>query len=573
MFKRFFPIFQWLPTYRKSWLPNDLIAGITVGIILIPQSMAYAMIAGLPPIYGLYSALIPQLMYFFIGTSRHLSVGPVALDSLIVVAGLASLNITGTEEYIATAISLSMLVGGIQIFFGMLRLGFLTNFLSKPVISGFTSAAAIIIALSQLKHLLGIKIPNGNRLYIAAGHITSNIMQTKLLPFAMGVLAIGLLLLCKRFSRKIPGALIVVLLGIVATYLFQWHDQLGIVGEIPQGLPKFAMPILDFSKIIRLLPVAVTLAFLGYTEAFSIGKSVEEKQGTYQIVPNQELLALGFANVLGSLFQSYPSAASFSRTAINHEAKARTGVSSLVSVILVALTLLFLTPLFYYLPSTVLAAIIMVAVFGLFDLEFPKKLFKLRRDEFWLWCFTFIATLALGIVYGILMGVLMSLILMVYRVSNPHIAILGRIKGTDYFKNVNRFADDIQERDDLLVLRFDAQLFFGNKDYFKKELFRYIENKGDALKAIILNAEAITYIDSSALNELTTIVKTLHERDLNFIMAGAIGPLRDILFKSGLAETIGKDNLFVRTFEAVDHYDGTASKQQFPYKISQQAKA
>ena len=541
--------------------------------MLIPQGMAYAMIAGLPPVYGLYAALVPQVIYAIMGTSRQLAVGPVAMDSLLVAAGLAALNISGIDHYIAAAVFLALFMGSVQLLLGLLKMGYLVNFLSRPVISGFTSAAAIIIGFSQLKHLLGIAVERTNKVHLLFTYTFEHILDTHLLTLTIGIVTIIALKVLKKLSPKIPGALIVVVLGILCVYYFKWNEQgVAIVGHIPEGLPQFGIPALETGQLVSLFPIALTLALIAFMEAYSIAKAVEERHEDYKVDANQELKALGMANIVGSFFQSYPTSGGFSRTAVNDQAGAKTGISALVSAMLIAITLVFLTSLFYYLPNAVLAAIIMVAVFGLVNISYPKRLYKQRKDEFWLLILTFIITLTIGIVQGILIGVLVSLLLMVYRVSKPHIAILGRIKGTDYFKNVDRFANDIEEREDLLILRFDAQLFFGNIAYFKKELHKHIKSKGDPLKAVILNAEAINYIDSSALNELTKVIQELHENDLKFIMAGAIGPLRDILFKSGLAKRIGKENLFVRTFEAVDHYDGIISQQKTPYKISQQAK-
>lgn len=570
MLKRRFPILDWLPKYRKAYLYGDLTAGFTVGVMLIPQGMAYAMIAGLPPVFGLYAALIPQVVYALMGTSRQLAIGPVAMDSILVASGLGTLSIVGIENYISMAIFLALFMGAIQITLGVLKMGFLVNFLSRPVISGFTSAAALIIGFSQLKHLLGIPIV-GNKIYLVIKETFLNLGDINPYAVLIGVAAIAIMIVAKRYSPGFPAAILVVVLGILLVYFTNVeYEGLDIVGTIPQGLPSLKIPYVSLNQVGELFPIAIALALIGFMEAISIGKSIEEKVNGYEINPNQELLALGSANVIGSFFQSYSVTSSFSRTAVNFQSGAKTGIAALVSVLIVGLTLLFLTPLFYYLPNTILAAIIMVALYNLIDIEYPKELYRHQRDEFVLLLATFFITLLVGIKEGILLGVLFSLLLMVYRTSKPHIAILGRIKGTDYFKNINRFTKDIEDRKDMLVIRFDAQLFFGNKDYFKSEIYKYVRAKGKDLKVLIINAEAINYLDSSALHLIRQIIIDLNSRGIRVMVAGANGPSRDILFKTGVADLLGRENLSVRTYEAADYYDGLQTRSEIQEKVSQQ---
>jgi SulP family sulfate permease len=343
-----------------------------------------------------------------------------------------------------------------------------------------------------------------------------------------------------------------------------------IVGAIPMGLPHFQMPNINVQNMVDIWPIALTLALVGYLEAISIGKALEEKDGDETIDSNQELVALGASNIIGSFFQSYPTTASFSRSAINGEAGVKTNLSALFSVGLVVLTLLFLTPLFYYLPNAILASIIMVSVFGLIDLSYAKNLWRTRKDEFVVLLVTFLATLFIGIPPGILLGVLFSLLLMVYRTSNPHFAVLGNIKGSDYYKNINRFDDEIVLRNDLLIVRFDAQLYFGNAAFFKRELFEYIDAKGSTLKGVILNAEAINYIDSSAAQMLTKVIKEIHSRELQFYIAGAIGPTRDIIFSSGIINELHTEFLFVKTKEAVAYFEDPSSISILQGKVAHQ---
>ena len=569
--KRLFPILDWLPDYKKSMLWSDAVSGITAGILAIAQGMAYAMIAGLPPVLGLYAALTPQIIYVLMGTSRQLSIGPVAMDSLIVAAGIGTLHIVGVDQYIAAAVFLALFVGVIQVLLGTLKLGFLVNFLSKPVLNGFISAAAIIIGFSQLKHLFRVDMMQTNRIHILLQEVVSNISETHFLSFGLGVFGIILIKVFQKINKKIPAILIIVSLGTLVLYLTQWHlIGIKIVGDIPNGLPEFGVPSFDKNQLLDLLPVAITLAVVGFTEAISIAKAIEEKHTEYEVDPNQELIAIGSGNIIGSFAQSYPATASFSRSAIQDQGGAKSGIASLFSAGLVLLTLLFLTPLFYYLPIPILAAIIMVSIFGLINFKYPIKLWKKNRDESLAFFITFIITMSVGIPQGILFGVLFSLLTMIYRTSKPHIAILGKVKNTEYYKNISRFEKDVVIEENILIFRFDAQLYFGNQNFFKKELLNQVELKGNKLELIIINAEAINYIDSSALTMLEKLCVDIKNSGVKIMISGAIGPIRDIIFNHKLIKIIGPENLAIKTSEAVNLYNDGASSSDIQKKISNQ---
>lgn len=569
--KRLFPILDWLPNYKKSMLWGDAVSGITAGILAIAQGMAYAMIAGLPPVFGLYAALTPQIIYVLMGTSRQLSIGPVAMDSLIVAAGIGTLHIVGVDQYIAAAVFLALFVGVIQVLLGTLKLGFLVNFLSKPVLNGFISAAAIIIGFSQLKHLFRVDMMQTNKIHILLQEVVSNISETHFLSFGLGVFGIILIKVFQKINKKIPAILIVVSLGTLVLYLTQWQlIGIKIVGDIPNGLPEFGVPSFDKNQLLDLLPVAITLAVVGFTEAISIAKAIEEKHTEYEVDPNQELIAIGSGNIIGSFAQSYPATASFSRSAIQDQGGAKSGIASLFSAGLVLLTLLFLTPLFYYLPIPILAAIIMVSIFGLIDFKYPIKLWKKNRDESLAFFITFIITMSVGIPQGILFGVLFSLLTMIYRTSKPHIAILGKVKNTEYYKNISRFEKDVVIEENILIFRFDAQLYFGNQNFFKKELLNQVELKGNKLELIIINAEAINYIDSSALTMLEKLCVDIKNSGVKIMISGAIGPIRDIIFNHKLIKIIGPENLAIKTSEAVNLFNDGASSSDIQKKISNQ---
>ncbi len=551
--KQFIPILSWLLNYKKFYLQGDLSAGLTVGIMLIPQGMAYAMIAGLPPIYGLYASLIPQVIYAIFGTSRQLSVAPVAMDSLLVASGVGAIASAGSEQYIALAIALALMMGIIQVMAGVLRMGFLVNFLSKPVISGFTSAAALIIGLNQLKHLLGIDVAKSNQIHLLLYNVMQKLPDINWVTTAIGISAIIILKFLKKKYKKIPGALVVVILTTITVYVFHLTDYgVSIIKEIPKGLPSFSIPEIDKDTISQLFPIAFALAIIAYMEAISVAKAIEAKRKNYKVDASQELIALGMSNIVGSFFKSYPTTGGFSRSAVNDQAGANTQLSSIIASVLIAITLLFLTPLFYYLPKTTLAAIIMVAVFGLIDTRIVKQLWKNDKRELLLLLITFIVTLTVGIQQGIITGMVLSLGFTIYKISYPHYAILGQIPGTGFYRNIERF-DNAKVDDEILVFRFDSLLFYANINYFKEKLYDEIA-KHKNLKLVIINAASIPSIDTTAINELKEIYKDLHNKGIEMYFAGVIGPVRDVLTKTGFVDFAGKHSFFVHTADAVEQF-------------------
>ena len=553
-YANFLPFLNWLPDYKKSWLKGDLSAGLTVGIMLIPQGIAYAMIAGLPPIYGLYTAMIPQFIYAFFGTSRQLAVGPVAMDSLIVASGVGAIAVVGSEHFITLAILLALLMGIMQLAFGIFRLGFLVNFLSKPVISGFTSAAALIIGLNQLKHVFGVNMQRNNQLQYLFLDAFSQIKFINWLTFAIGIGSILLLVIFKKYAKKLPGALIVVVLGIMIVKFFNLNDYgVKIVGDIPKGLPAFKMQYIDIETLKELAPIALTLALIAFMEAISVAKAIESKHNNYKVNANKELIALGLGNIVGSFFQTYPSTGGFSRTAINNQAGANTPLAAIFSALIVALTLLFLTPLFYYLPKAVLGAIIMVAVFGLLDFSVPKQLWRYTKRDLLILNITLIVTVTIGIKEGIITGVILSLVMLIYKSTKPHVAILGNVPNTYLYRNIKRF-NDLIDLKDVLIIRFDAQLHFANTTYFKDTIYNEAQKKGDDLKVIIIDGESLNNLDSSGVYAIEEILKYFKEKEIDIYFTGLKGPVRDTIYKSNIIQNIGQEHCFMSIQEAIDHY-------------------
>jgi SulP family sulfate permease len=559
--KQLFPITIWLPKYRKKDLRGDLSAGLSVGIMLVPQGMAYAMLAGLPPIYGLYAATIPLLIYAVLGSSGQLSVGPVAMASLLVASALSEFVSTeSASTLLEMAFLLTLLVGAIRLLMGVMGLGFLVNFLSAPVISGYTSAAALIIAFSQLKHLLGIKIPNSNFVHEVIYNAAINIGSANLITITIGIAGIVLLLALKSIKKHykidIPAPLALVALSTLFVWSFGLNQNgVAIVGTVPAGLPMFILPKFSLDQIQQLLPAASTIAVVGYMESIAVAKAMESKHKEFKVSANQELIALGVANIGTAFFQGFPVNGGFSRTAVNEQSGAKTPLAGVFSAVLVLLTLLLLTPLFYYLPQAVLASVVMVAVMNLVSVSDIKRLWKINKKDFWMLLITFAATLFIGVVEGILTGIVLSLSLLIYKSSKPHVAVLGRIAATPYYRNLKRFKD-LEERADLLILRFDAELYFANAGFFIDFIQENCQNKGEALKALILDAGSMSGIDSSAIYKVAELSEFLNTKGIKWLWCDAKGPLRDALEKSGLAAKIGPDNFFVSVQDAVDAFDG-----------------
>ena len=527
----------WLSGYRREDLPGDLTAGLTTAVMLVPQGMAYAMLAGLPPVAGLYASTIPLIVYALFGSSRQLAVGPVAIVSLLTLAGVGALAEPGSPEFIALAATLMAMVGVIQAGLGFLRAGFVVNFLSHAVISGFTSAAALVIGLSQLKHLLGVDLPREQNVFVLLGRAATELGNTHAVTLLIGVASIAALMLGKRLSKRFPTPLLVVIVSSLVVWGLDLHERgVAIVGTVPAGLPGFALPDLSGGALAALLPTALTIAFVAFMESVAVAKAIAAKH-RYKIDPNRELVGLGLANVVGAAFRGYPITGGFSRSAVNDQAGARTPLAGLVTAVLIGLTLLFLTDLFFFLPRAVLAAIVMVAVFGLIDAKEPVHLFRIKKVDAATLAVTFLATLTLGIETGILTGVGFSLAVFVVRSAWPHKAELGWRPDAGVFRNVRRYEDAVTW-DDLYLTRPDASLYFANMASLEDDLNAAVADRPQ-LRAIVLDFSGVNDVDGVAIDVLQDRMDAFDAQGIAVHLAGVKGPVRDLLQRAGWYERYG----------------------------------
>lgn len=576
MLYKLFPGLLWLQGYTAHTLRRDVVSGLAIGVMLIPQSMGYAVLAGLPPEFGLYASIFPPLLYALLGTSNKISIGPVALDAILILSGLSVLAQPGSDDYLQLAIELTLLVGLIQFLFGVLRFGFIANFLSYPVVVGYTSAAAIIIIGSQLQSLTGVHLESANVLDLCY-QLLLNIGNWHGFTVGISVASLLFIFVCKRRAPKVPSALILLIGTMLLSGLFH-AGQAGVevINSVPQGFPSLQFPEFSLAKLGELLPVAFTVALMGFVGTMSICKSQESPKDKRSAQPNQELIALGLANALGAMFRSFPVSASFSRSAAMREAGALTQVSGLISSALIAVTVIFLTPLFtdYPLPKAALAAIIVMSVLGLFKYKEMKALFRQDRKEFLILLVTFVITILLGVQQGLLVGVAVSLMLVIYNSTTPHMAELGKLDGEDLYRNITRF-ESTSVRKDLLIFRFDAPLYFANKDYFKSRLYSLIKKRPEgALKGVILDAQSVSGIDTTSLIMLESVIENLREQGIEFYLVSLIGPVRDTLTQSSaLGPYVLNEHMFPQITDAVLYIDQGISSRASIAKQSNAAKA
>lgn len=530
--RRMLPITDWLGNYQRPDLRSDLAAGLTIAAMLIPQGMAYALLAGLPPEIGLYASTLPVLAYAIFGTSRQLAVGPVAIVSLLTASALSPLYEQGTAGYISAAALLAIMVGLVHLMLGLGRLGFIVNFLSHSVLVGFTAAAAIIIGFSQVKHILGVSIDRNDHFYETVIDVSKALGDIHGVTLALGAGSIAALLGIKRIAPRIPGALVVVIATTaIAAGANLTDDGVSTVGSIPDSLPAFGLPEINGGLVGDLVVTALVITMVGFMESIAVAK-VYARRHRYEVEPNQELVALGMANVTSGVFGGYPVTGGFSRTAVNDTAGARTPLASIITALLVLVSIAFFTPLFTNLPKAALGAIIIVAVINLIDIAEMRHIATVKRSDTIGMGVAFIGTLAVGIELGILIAVVASMLVVFARMSRPHTAVLGRIPDTTSYRNIIRFPEAVQAAG-VRVIRIDAALSFVNSQYVKRLLLAEAD-PSDGRHRMVLDCSGINDIDATGAETLSEIIAEFAESPVELHLCDVKGPVRDVLHRSGL---------------------------------------
>lgn len=558
---RYLPILEWSRQYNRTSLTNDMMAAVIVTIMLVPQSLAYALLAGLPPEAGIYASIVPIVLYAIFGSSRVLAVGPVAVVSLLTASAVGQVAETGTAGYAIAALTLAALSGGFLVLLGLLRLGFLANFLSHPVIAGFITASGILIAMSQLKHILGVSA-HGHTLPEMVQSIVEHLDQSNLITLGIGVSAIVFLFwvrgnLKPLLNRMNLGPLLTDLLtkagpvfAVVATTLSVWgfdlaQDGVRIVGDVPQSLPPFTMPGFDLDLLQQLMVPAILISIIGFVESVSVAQTLAAKKRQH-IDPNQELIGLGAANLGAAFTGGFPVTGGFSRSVVNFDAGAETPAAGVFTAIGLAIAAVALTPLVYYLPNATLAATIIVAVMSLVDFSILKKTWTYSRSDFIAVAATIILTLGFGVEVGVAAGVGISIILHLYKTSVPHVAEVGLVPGTQHFRNIHRY--DVETDPALLTLRVDESLYFVNAR-FLEDLVKHRVVDGGGVKNVILMFSAVNEVDFSALESLEAINERLKSLNVGFHLSEVKGPVMDRLSRSRLInEMNGK--IFMSQYDA-----------------------
>ncbi|MFC6285463.1 SulP family inorganic anion transporter [Nocardioides sp. GCM10027113] len=524
----FLPIVGWLPSYRRADGTADLRAGATVGVLVVPQAMAYAALAGVPPIAGLYAAMVSLVVYAVFGTSRFISVGPVAIDSLLTAAAVAPLADGDSGRYVALTALLTLMIGVMQVGAGLARLGALVNLLSVPVIAGFTSAAALTIGLTQVKDLLGLDLSGSSTSFLEAmGSVVPALSSLDPVTTTLGAASLVALVALKRWAPRVPGPLLLVA---VATVLVVVLDlPVTQIGEIPSGIPLPSWPGGVWADVTALLPAAAAIALISYMESISTASAFARRTRT-RIDPDQELVAVGLANGSAGLMQGMPVAGGFSRGAVNFNAGARTPLSGVVAAVLVAISLLFLTPLLAQIPKAVLAAIILAAVGSLVDVKGARAVGRIRRSDLAALLATALATLALGPTWGLAVGVGVSFALFLRHLNRPHMPELGFSPEQGVFRNVRRH-DDVVTHPEVLVVRIDAPLSFVGARAIADDLAERLRER-PGVRFLVLDATAITAADFTGVEMLGELVTDLGETGVELWLGGARGPVRDVLSRA-----------------------------------------
>jgi sulfate permease, SulP family len=556
---RFIPGLALFKGLNPALIRTELVVAVTVFAVLVPSAMAYGDLAGVTPVAGLYVALAAMVMYALFGTSRQLITGPEATTAILVATAIGPLAAGDPVRYAALAAMVAILVGFVSILGGILKLGFITDFLSKPILVGYITGTSLIVIGSQLGKMVGIKVESDYFLRQVI-EVLSRFDEWNVLTVALGIVAMAILAIIRRVNRALPGPLIVVALGIIASIVLDLTARgVAVVGAVPAGLPSLAIPRVSWQDILALLPAALALTVLIYADEILTARVFASKHGQ-KIDANQEFIAIGMANIGAGLLQGFPAATSGSRTTVADQMGGKSQLVGLIAAALTVIFLLFFTPLLEPLPTVVLGAIIIIATLGLIDIPAFRFLRKVRPAEAWLAVATILGVLALGVLQGILIAVVLSLINVIFHISRPHDALLDDVEaggGVVYREVVDN--DPVMTEPGLMVYRFDAPLVFANAAYFSQRVGELVAMAGEKLKCVVLDAEAISDFDSTAAEALENLDADLERLGIELWVARPNEPLRQMLHVTGLTQRFGKENIYPTVRAAVVGY-----KEQFP---------
>jgi high affinity sulfate transporter 1 len=563
------PIITWLPNYKRAWLRTDIMAGLAVWAMTVPQALAYAGIAGVPPVYGLYAVPLAMIAYAFFGTSRTLSLGPESAIAIISAVTVSALAVGNPNEFIALTALLALIAGVLFLIFGLLQLGWAANFLSKPVLQGFTQGIALIVIIGQIPKLFGTEAPvaqlleNMNNLprligleidyngfFLQAWAVLSTLGKANFPTTAVGIGALALLFAFRRFWPLAPSALIAVFLSVLAvSFLGLAERGVSVIGEVETGMVSLTVPSMSVAKLAGLLPGALAIVLLGYSVSLSVAEVGAQATGE-EINPDQELVAHGVANLGAALSSGFVVCGSLSRGVVIRRAGGQTQVVSLINAGLVFLTLLFVLPLFFKLPNATLSAIVIQAMFGLLDFAYLRQLFRIARGEFAYAMAALCGVLVLGILEGVALGVVLSLLILIRRVSRPATAVLGRLPGTDGYRDIT-VNPEAQALPGLVIFRFDAPIIFPNAGYFADEVRRLIAEAATPVSEVLIPAQQINQLDTTGAEQLAKLKTELGAKGIALSFAEAKSALLESMRRTGLEEKIGTDHFYKSIEEGV----------------------
>jgi high affinity sulfate transporter 1 len=547
--KRRLPLLGWLPTYRRDWLLPDTLAGLALWAVMVPEGMAYSEILGVPPIMGLYTIIPPLLVYALVGTSRLLVVGPDTATGLISALGVGAIAAQHTAEFNTLTSTLAILIGVFFLLFGALRMGWVAAFIPTPVMRGFIEGLVCVTIIGQVPHLLGISGTSGN-FFTKLWYVLNHLSEAGLAPVLTGVLSLALMLLLRRFAANVPAALVVLVVATIGVSLLGGEARgVEVVGSLPSGLPRFIVPNVDLGMLQELAPAALAIVLVGYAEALGAAKAAAT-QGGGDVDPNQELLAHGPANIFSGLFGGFLAVGSLSKTSVAMAAGARSQVANVVAAIFCLLTLVLLTPLFRGLPHPALAAIVIAAMLHLSKPNYLRELFARSGWEFVIASVVIAAELTLGVLHGIALGVVLALLLLIYRTSHPHGAVVGQLPGTEAYRDVHRHPDALTFPG-LLIWRAGGDLFFASIGHFSEGLKAALASSRPRVTHVLLDADSVNFIDTSAADALLISIENLQKQGITFAFARVRDSVREPMRLAGIEAIVGPENFLERVTDGV----------------------